>query len=112
MTSGEDIDQRDFQSSRIHLTLLRGSLDWSTFSGRSRLVRLIPEAPHSSPLTAIRRLLEHRLSGLDGNEAKEEWIRVVEGKHALWVVSHTPSPRTDVKQSNPVDDLSAAPGHS
>jgi hypothetical protein len=52
---------------------------------RSRLVRLIPYAPPSSPLDAIRRLLEHRLSPQSSaREARDEWRDIVEGRSKLW----------------------------
>ncbi|KAM0787540.1 hypothetical protein ACM66B_003611 [Microbotryomycetes sp. NB124-2] len=52
---------------------------------RSRLVRLIPASHASSPLAAIKRLLEYRLSETaSSTEAKLEWHRIVEGKHSLW----------------------------
>ncbi|KAF5312620.1 hypothetical protein D9619_003063 [Psilocybe cf. subviscida] len=52
---------------------------------RSRLVRLIPYAPPSSPLDAIRRLLEHRLSPKSSaREAHDEWRDIVEGRSKLW----------------------------
>lgn len=53
---------------------------------RSRLVRLIPDSPPSSPLFAIRKLLEYRLDG-SSSEVKHEWHLIVEGKHQLWSVS-------------------------
>ncbi|EAU92930.2 hypothetical protein CC1G_03717 [Coprinopsis cinerea okayama7 len=52
---------------------------------RSRLVRLIPQAPPSSPLDAIRNLLAHRLpSKCSYKEAREEWRDIVEGRSPLW----------------------------
>ncbi|KJA29378.1 hypothetical protein HYPSUDRAFT_61398 [Hypholoma sublateritium FD-334 SS-4] len=52
---------------------------------RSRLVRLIPPAPASSPLDAIRRLLAHRLSSKSSErEARDEWRDIVEGRSKLW----------------------------
>ena len=55
---------------------------------RSRLTRLIdPSAPPSSPLFAIRRLLEYRLSATRTSEqVKSEWHSIVEGRHLLWKV--------------------------
>ncbi|KAJ6626964.1 hypothetical protein B0H10DRAFT_2296645 [Mycena sp. CBHHK59/15] len=47
---------------------------------RSRLVRLIPDAPG---LHAPRRLLAHRLPA-DAAAAREEWREIVEGRSALW----------------------------
>lgn len=53
---------------------------------RSRLVRLIPAAPPSSPLNAIRELLAYRLpSKGTEKEAREQWREVVEGKSKLWL---------------------------
>ncbi|GAA6003466.1 uncharacterized protein JCM10292_001604 [Rhodotorula paludigena] len=55
---------------------------------RSRLIRLIPPSPPSSPLDCIRRLLEYRLpgdgSGKSHTEVKGEWHEIVEGTHRLW----------------------------
>ncbi|KII86481.1 hypothetical protein PLICRDRAFT_700522 [Plicaturopsis crispa FD-325 SS-3] len=52
---------------------------------RSRLVRLIPPAPQSSPLDAIRVLLAYRLPGdCTEREAREEWRDIVEGRSPLW----------------------------
>lgn len=52
---------------------------------RSRLIRLIPEAPSASPTEAIRRLLSHRFSvELTEQQAKEEWRDLVEGRSPLW----------------------------
>ncbi|KAJ3510382.1 hypothetical protein NLJ89_g4703 [Agrocybe chaxingu] len=52
---------------------------------RSRLVRLIPPAPISSPLDAIRQLLAYRLpSRCSEREAREEWRDIVEGRSLLW----------------------------
>ncbi|KIJ53415.1 hypothetical protein M422DRAFT_155365 [Sphaerobolus stellatus SS14] len=52
---------------------------------RSRLIRLIPPTPPDSPLTAIRDLLSHRLSGDTSEEqARDEWRNIVEGKSPLW----------------------------
>ncbi|KAF4623230.1 hypothetical protein D9613_001997 [Agrocybe pediades] len=52
---------------------------------RSRLVRLIPSAPPSSPLEAIRRLLAYRLpSQFSAREARDQWRDIVEGKSKLW----------------------------
>lgn len=52
---------------------------------RSRLVRLIPPVPPSSPLDAIRRLLAYRLPAqFSAREARDEWRDIVEGKSKLW----------------------------
>lgn len=51
---------------------------------RSRLVRLIPDAPDDSPLAAIRTLLEFRLGTGSSATLKGEWLMIVEGKHRLW----------------------------
>ncbi|KAL8290296.1 hypothetical protein RQP46_003235 [Phenoliferia psychrophenolica] len=51
---------------------------------RSRLVRLIPDAPDGSPLAAIRALLEYRLGTGSSAALKGEWLMIVEGKHRLW----------------------------
>ncbi|KAL0570988.1 hypothetical protein V5O48_010973 [Marasmius crinis-equi] len=52
---------------------------------RSRLVRLIPPAPSSSPLDAIRTLLAYRLpTTYSERQAREEWRDIVEGKSHLW----------------------------
>lgn len=55
---------------------------------RSRLIRLIPDAPLGSPLAAIRALLEYRLSdSLTSTQVRAEWHCIVEGRHKLWKVS-------------------------
>ncbi|KAK7059230.1 hypothetical protein VNI00_001857 [Paramarasmius palmivorus] len=52
---------------------------------RSRLIRLIPPAPPSSPLDAIRTLLAYRLPvHYSERQAREEWRDIVEGKSHLW----------------------------
>jgi hypothetical protein len=52
---------------------------------RSRLIRLIPPAPPSSPLEAIRNLLAYRLpSHYSERQAREEWRDIVEGRSDLW----------------------------
>ncbi|PBL01346.1 UPF0052-domain-containing protein [Armillaria gallica] len=52
---------------------------------RSRLIRLIPSAPASSPLEAIRNLLAYRLPAhYTERQAREEWREIVEGRSSLW----------------------------
>ncbi|KAE9409421.1 UPF0052-domain-containing protein [Gymnopus androsaceus JB14] len=52
---------------------------------RSRLVRLIPSAPPSSPWEAIRTLLAYRLPPHDSSrQARGEWRDIVEGRSILW----------------------------
>jgi hypothetical protein len=52
---------------------------------RSRLIRLIPPAPASSPQDAIRRLLAYRFpSKTSQREARDHWRDIVEGKSCLW----------------------------
>ncbi|KAG7450766.1 UPF0052-domain-containing protein [Guyanagaster necrorhizus] len=52
---------------------------------RSRLIRLIPSAPTSSPLDAIRNLLAYRLPAhYTERQAREEWREIVEGRSLLW----------------------------
>jgi 2-phospho-L-lactate transferase/gluconeogenesis factor (CofD/UPF0052 family) len=52
---------------------------------RSRLIRLIPRSPPSSPLDAIRNLLAYRLPArCTEHEAREQWREIVEGKSQLW----------------------------
>jgi hypothetical protein len=52
---------------------------------RSRLVRLIPNAPPASPLHAIRTLLAYRLpTHYSEREARDEWRDIIEGRSALW----------------------------
>lgn len=52
---------------------------------RSRLVRLIPPAPPSSPLDAIRKLMSYRLPvDVTEREARDEWRDIVEGTSSLW----------------------------
>ncbi|KAK2461746.1 hypothetical protein APHAL10511_006209 [Amanita phalloides] len=53
---------------------------------RSRLIRLIPTAPASSPLYAIQSLLAYRLpAGHIDKEARDQWREIVEGKSKLWL---------------------------
>lgn len=53
---------------------------------RSRLIRLIPSAPPSSPLDAIRRFLAYRLPAHSSErEARDEWRDIVEGRSPLWM---------------------------
>ncbi|KIM47992.1 hypothetical protein M413DRAFT_439685 [Hebeloma cylindrosporum] len=52
---------------------------------RSRLIRLIPPAPPTSTLDAIRRLLAYRLpTSSSERDARDEWRDIVEGKSSLW----------------------------
>ncbi|KAJ6519249.1 UPF0052-domain-containing protein [Mycena sanguinolenta] len=52
---------------------------------RSRLVRLIPDAPPASPLHAIRTLLAYRLPAhYSEREARDEWRDIIEGRSVLW----------------------------
>ncbi|KAI6022574.1 hypothetical protein EDC04DRAFT_3117743 [Pisolithus marmoratus] len=52
---------------------------------RSRLVRLIPPAPPSSVLSAIRDILSYRLpANVSEREARDEWRDIVEGHSPLW----------------------------
>ncbi|KAJ3825917.1 hypothetical protein F5880DRAFT_1622475 [Lentinula raphanica] len=52
---------------------------------RSRLVRLIPPAPASSPLNAIRTLFAYRLPHYySERQAREEWRDIIEGRSPLW----------------------------
>jgi hypothetical protein len=52
---------------------------------RSRLIRLIPSAPASSPQDTIRRLLAYRLpSNVSQREARDQWRDIVEGRSCLW----------------------------
>ncbi|KAF7367414.1 hypothetical protein MSAN_00804000 [Mycena sanguinolenta] len=52
---------------------------------RSRLVRLIPDAPPTSPLHAIRTLLAYRLPAhYSEREARDEWRDIIEGRSVLW----------------------------
>lgn len=52
---------------------------------RSRLIRLIPPAPASSPQDAIRVLLAYRLpSNTSQQEARDQWRDIVEGNSSLW----------------------------
>ncbi|KAF9068529.1 hypothetical protein BDP27DRAFT_1327200 [Rhodocollybia butyracea] len=53
---------------------------------RSRLVRLIPSAPASSPLSAIRNLFGYRLPPhYSERQAREEWREIVEGRAKIWL---------------------------
>ena len=52
---------------------------------RSRLIRLIPPAPASSPQDAIRAFLAYRLpSNASQQEARDHWREIVEGNSPLW----------------------------
>jgi hypothetical protein len=52
---------------------------------RSRLIRLIPDAPAGSPADAIRALLAHRFSARTTEAvARAEWRDIVEGRSPLW----------------------------
>ncbi|KAJ7239010.1 hypothetical protein B0H12DRAFT_1136546 [Mycena haematopus] len=52
---------------------------------RSRLVRLIPNAPLASPLHAIRMFLAYRLPAhCSEREARDEWRDIIEGRSTLW----------------------------
>src|SRR3954453_1799041 len=51
---------------------------------RSRLVRLIPQQPHSKEREAIGTLLSSRLSGSDATEARNGWSDIVDGTSHLW----------------------------
>ncbi|KAI5989767.1 hypothetical protein EDD15DRAFT_2531290 [Pisolithus albus] len=52
---------------------------------RSRLVRLIPPAPPSSILSAIREILSYRLpADVSEREARDDWRDIVEGRSPLW----------------------------
>ncbi|KAH7065998.1 UPF0052-domain-containing protein [Auriculariales sp. MPI-PUGE-AT-0066] len=54
---------------------------------RSRLVRLIPDAPRDSPLIAIRALLAYRIPPeLSDEDSKREWRDIVEGVSPLFLV--------------------------
>lgn len=65
----------------------RTSLIRSLYTGdiRSRLIRLIPPSPPSSPLFRIRNLLAYRLpSSCSDRQARDEWREIVEGRSTLW----------------------------
>jgi 2-phospho-L-lactate transferase/gluconeogenesis factor (CofD/UPF0052 family) len=49
---------------------------------RSRCLRLADDTDEEAQ--AVKRLLAHRLSREDAEEAKHEWYRIVEGDHMLW----------------------------
>lgn len=51
---------------------------------RSRLVRLIPQQPHSEERAAIGALLSYRLSSSDSREARNGWADIVDGTSTLW----------------------------
>ncbi|KAF8845557.1 UPF0052-domain-containing protein [Paxillus ammoniavirescens] len=52
---------------------------------RSRLVRMIPPAPPTSPIGAVRALLSYRLpANVPEREARAEWRDIVEGQSPLW----------------------------
>lgn len=71
----------------LHLFLIKRLLKTCPVGDiRSRLIRLIPPAPSSSPLDSIRRLLAHRLPSWPTSErdARDQWRDIVEGKSKLW----------------------------
>ncbi|KAF9242348.1 hypothetical protein BU15DRAFT_24361, partial [Melanogaster broomeanus] len=52
---------------------------------RSRLVRMIPSAPPTSPLGAVCALLSYRLpANVPEREARAEWRDIIEGQSPLW----------------------------
>ncbi|KAF9229806.1 UPF0052-domain-containing protein [Gyrodon lividus] len=52
---------------------------------RSRLVRMIPPAPPTSPLGVVRALLSYRLpANVPEREARAEWRDIIEGRSPLW----------------------------
>ncbi|CAK7565807.1 MAG: hypothetical protein SEPTF4163_003734 [Sporothrix epigloea] len=61
---------------------------------RSRLVRLIPKSDNeedngnstgsSCGRAALRALFEYRLCSSDSNQARSEWLEIVEARHLLW----------------------------
>ncbi|KAL1902920.1 hypothetical protein Sste5346_000832 [Sporothrix stenoceras] len=52
---------------------------------RSRLVRLIPSSDdEGNERAALRALFEHRLCSSDPNQARSEWLDLVEARHLLW----------------------------
>ncbi|KJR84590.1 uncharacterized protein SPSK_08841 [Sporothrix schenckii 1099-18] len=52
---------------------------------RSRLVRLIPSSDdEGNERGALRALFEHRLCASDPNQARTEWLDLVEARHLLW----------------------------
>ncbi|CAK7233632.1 hypothetical protein SBRCBS47491_008678 [Sporothrix bragantina] len=61
---------------------------------RSRLVRLIPTRDdegndasgngNTSERAALRALFEYRLCASDSNQARSEWLEIVEARHLLW----------------------------
>ncbi|KAI1326266.1 UPF0052-domain-containing protein [Xylariaceae sp. FL0255] len=50
---------------------------------RSRLVRLIPDSDTDAERASIKELFNHRLSS-DPQQARSEWLDIVEGRHRLW----------------------------
>lgn len=53
---------------------------------RSRLIRLIPNAPRGSPSERIKNLLSHRLSSTaTSQQVKQDWLSIVEGISPLWI---------------------------
>ncbi|KAI0344242.1 UPF0052-domain-containing protein [Trametopsis cervina] len=53
---------------------------------RSRLIRLIPASPPTSPLDCIRNLLAYRLPAhCSEREARDQWRDIVEGRSAIWL---------------------------
>ncbi|KAH8892605.1 UPF0052 domain protein [Thozetella sp. PMI_491] len=50
---------------------------------RSRLVRLIPSSDSNTDLAATKALFNYRLSS-DADQARAEWLEIVDGRHDLW----------------------------
>ena len=74
---------------------------------RSRLIRLIPPAPASSPQDAIRAFLAYRLpSNASQQEARDQWRDIVEGNSPLWKGIPTDRKETIRGSSFPIIHLS------
>eukprot|EP00210_Caulerpa_lentillifera_P000312 g305.t1 len=59
---------------------------------RSRCLRLADQSDEES--RAVRRLLGHRLQSSDQDEAKREWLEIIEGRHVLWTDVTSPYKHT------------------
>ncbi|KAI5850393.1 hypothetical protein DFP73DRAFT_539208 [Morchella snyderi] len=63
---------------------------------RSRLIRLVPEDTEDVELIAIKSLLNYRLPP-SNDEARLEWLAIVEGTHGLW--KHISSEKRELLRS-------------
>ncbi|KAK4162575.1 hypothetical protein QBC43DRAFT_321123 [Cladorrhinum sp. PSN259] len=55
---------------------------------RSRLVRLIPKGDEE--MAALRQFFEHRLTNVDPNKARMEWLDIIESRSVRWAFISSP----------------------